>query len=178
MFLSIEDLNEQGIRRSPRLHNRKTYAVNKIMTKIVSMLTIASQIKITDDITTQEERINVFNRKMVALFNALKHTFDNIDYINDIIKGYKEINNAILDCVKNTMRATYYKPCYFKEIKKFDRMNQSLVSKVRRFLIKKWMEQNWVQAFSLNRAFRNNNIPSVIYIYVMKFYGDYSYLHV
>jgi len=174
MLLSIEDLNEQGIRRSPRLHNRKTYAVNKIMTKIVSMLTIASQIKITDDIKTQEERTTVFNRKMVALFNALKHTFDNIDYVNDIMKGYKEINSAILDCVKNTMRASYYKPCYFKEIKKFDRMNKVLVSKVRRFLIQKWMEENWVQAFALNRVFRNYNIPSVIYIYVMKFYGDYT----
>jgi hypothetical protein len=92
------------------------------------------------------------------------------------LRDYPKLIAAILLADKQIKNSRYFH-CNSLETKmmnKFNRLLSSTKKQIHNHIIQKWMKHNWMQALALNRFLRKNNMPPDIYVYVLKFYGDYT----
>jgi len=168
-----KDILDTGVRRSNRLTTLSKIRARDNVRHLTALLVKCCQIKSAAG-STSEQLGEIYRRKMRGLFTVLKYTYDHIDHMMPYIIEYRNVCRSILGCIESLFVARYYHATYFRDFTRFNRMNHQLVTKVRGYAIRKWMAQHWVPAFTLNRVLREHQVPSAIYIHILKFYGDYT----
>jgi hypothetical protein len=175
-MLSLEEISTDNIKRSPRLHKKNVALASTYIKKLKELLEEGGKIKINDRVLDEAGKEELYNAKVMALYKVYDYIEPKWRNILPYLRAKANFYNSVLSCGK-----AIKKSCYFKEatlgakiMNKFERILYSSAKQVRDHIIQKWMQNNWVQAYALNRVLKERNIPSDIYGYILEFYGDYK----
>jgi hypothetical protein len=176
-MMTLEDFAMNGMKRSPRLYekNKKVYRIHFDQLKL--LLGNADKIKRTDILCDNNEKLlKLYRDKMYALYDAVHYLDSQFYKVLLSIKFNPVLVKAILKGIRDIMNGKYYSPFIVNNrmFCRFNRLNLRFMKKMRDYTISEWMKTNWWQVHALNRVLRYRNIPSDIYVYILKFYGDYT----